>query len=85
MAADPSPYFDHLQKRGQALTPTVRGVIEALAASRFTAYLREVHASGGPPALVKVYRVLQGLVQMGIAREVPAGPGGERLELVELR
>ncbi|HEX8245724.1 MAG TPA: hypothetical protein VF541_19585 [Longimicrobium sp.] len=85
MPADPSEYFDHLLQRGQHLTPTLRAVIQALAASQFTAYLREVHASGGPAALVKVYRVLQSLVQMGVAREVPAAPGGDRLELVELR
>jgi len=78
-----SDIFDQLGRRGQRLTRARRAVIESLLASNGPASVRDLHLAAGPVDLVTVYRALHWLVELGLARQVPGGPGGERYELVD--
>ena len=81
MAATASDIFDLLSRQGQRLTRARRAVIESLLAAGGPASVRDLHAAAGPVDLVTVYRALHWLVELGLARQVPGGPGGERFEL----
>jgi Fur family ferric uptake transcriptional regulator len=84
MKPSASEVFARVVKSGHRLTRTRRAVIEALAAAKGPACVRELHAAAGPVDLVTVYRVLHWLVELGPAREVNTlGNGGERYELVD--
>ncbi|HEX8245723.1 MAG TPA: Fur family transcriptional regulator [Longimicrobium sp.] len=84
MIPSASDVFDQVARRGHRLTRPRRAVIESLAAADGPACVRELHTAAGAVDLVTVYRALHWLVEMGLAREVPAGPGGERAERYEL-
>lgn len=76
-----SEIFDQVTRRGHRLTRARRAVIETLVARETPASVRDLHAAAGAVDLVTVYRALHWLVEMGIARQVDAGTGGDRFEL----
>ena len=79
--ATASEIFDQVTRRGHRLTRARRAVIETLVAAETPASVRDLHSAAGAVDLVTVYRALHWLVEMGIARQVDAGNGGDRFEL----
>ena len=84
MIPSASDVFDQVARRGHRLTRPRRAVIESLAAADGPACVRQLHAAARTVDLVTVYRALHWLVDLGLARDVPAGPGGVRGERYEL-
>ena len=82
MAPTASEILELLARRGQRLTRARRAVVESLLAANAPASVRDIHAAAGAVDLVTVYRALHWLVELGLARQVPGGPGGELFELV---
>ncbi|HEX6749479.1 MAG TPA: Fur family transcriptional regulator [Longimicrobium sp.] len=72
-----------IARRGHRLTRPRRAVIESLVAAEGPACVRELHAAAGAVDLVTVYRAMHWLVDLGLARQVDGGPGGERYELLD--
>lgn len=83
MPATPAEIFERLARMRQRLTRTRRAVIQALHAAARPVTARELHQAVGDVDLVTVYRTAAWLVGLGVAREVSAGAGGERFELVD--
>lgn len=71
-------------QRGHRLTRPRRLVAEALAAAPEPLSARALHEAVGPERidLVTVYRTLDWLMEIGLARPVLTGEGAERVELV---
>jgi Fe2+ or Zn2+ uptake regulation protein len=72
-----------LSDRRQRLTRPRRAVIEALFAAGRPVKVRELHAQLSDVDLVTVYRTLDWLVKLGVAREVTASRGAEHFEPVD--
>jgi Fur family ferric uptake transcriptional regulator len=71
-------------ERGHRLTRPRRRVIEALAGAQEPLSARALHEAVGTDRidLVTVYRTLDWLMEIGLARPVLTGEGAERVELV---
>jgi Fur family ferric uptake transcriptional regulator len=71
-----------LAQMGQRITRARRAVVEGLCAADGPVTVRQLHATLHAVDLVTVYRTLNWLVELGVAREVAAIPGAERFELI---
>lgn len=82
--ADAAETLRAAAQRGHRLTRPRRRVIEALAGAPEPLSARALHETVGPEYidLVTVYRTLDWLMEIGLARAVPTGEGVERVELV---
>lgn len=66
----------------QRITRARRAVVEGLCAADGPVTVRQLHATLHSVDLVTVYRTLNWLVELGVAREVTAIRGAERFELL---
>lgn len=82
--ADAAEILRSAAKRGHRLTRPRRLVVEALAAAPEPLSARALHEAVGTGRtdLVTVYRTLDWLMEIGVARPVLTGEGAERVELV---
>ena len=73
--------LERLAQLRQRITRARRAVVEGLCAADGPVTVRQLHARLHAVDLVTVYRTLNWLVELGIARQVAAVPGAERFEL----
>jgi Fur family ferric uptake transcriptional regulator len=79
---NPADLLDTLSQQGQRITRARRAVVEGLCALDEPVTVRQLHSTLHAVDLVTVYRTLNWLVELGVAREVAAIPGAERFELL---
>ena len=79
---DPAEVLETLSELRQRITRARRAVVEGLCAADGPVTVGQLHATLHAVDLVTVYRTLNWLEELGVARKVSAIPGAERFELL---